>query len=129
LYDFLLFAHVLSAFALGAMTVMYSSFALGGPAPTRAVSTAQVLDGVGGAGTLIFGVWLALYIDGYEITDGWIIAAILLWAAAAETGRRAHAALTAGGVGVATPVMVRWHVIRAALVVVLLADMVFKPGA
>jgi hypothetical protein len=128
-YDFLLFAHVLSAFFLGAMTVMYSSFALGGPAPERAVTTAQVLDGIGGIGTIVFGVWLALYIDGYEIWDGWIIAAVILWAAAAETGRRAHAALTAGGVGVIDSAMVRWHWIRAALIVLLIADMVYKPGA
>jgi hypothetical protein len=128
LYDFLLFAHVLSAFALGAMTVMYSSFAVGGPAPGRAVTTALILDGVGGIGTLIFGVWLALYIEGYEITDGWILAAIVLWAAAAETGRRSHAALTAGGLAVPTADSIRWHWIRAALIVVLLADMIYKPG-
>jgi hypothetical protein len=128
-YDFLLFVHVLSAFALGAMTVMYSSFAFGGPAPARAVTTAQVLDGIGGAGTIIFGVWLALYLDGYEIWDGWIIAAIVLWAAAAETGRRSHAALTASGTAVADSAMVRWHWIRAVLIVLLLADMVWKPGA
>jgi hypothetical protein len=86
-YDFLLFVHVLSAFFLVAMTVMYTSFVFGGPTPGRAMFTAQVLDGIGGAGTIIFGVWLALYINGYEIWDGWILAAIVLWAAAAETGR------------------------------------------
>ena len=93
MHDFLLFVHVLAAFFLVAMVVMYSSFALGGPAPPRAVTIAQVLDGIGGAGTIVFGVWLALYIDGYELWDGWILAAIVLWALAAETGRRAHAAL------------------------------------
>ena len=136
MYDFLLFSHVLSAFLLLAMVVMYSAFALGGPAPGRAVTLAQILDGVGGIGTLVFGVWLALYIDGYELWDGWIIAALILWASAAETGRRSHAALqTAGSGDVATapatvdPAMVRWHVIRTALIVVLLADMIFKPGA
>ena len=111
------------------MTVMYSSFALGGPTPPRAVTTAQILDGAGGIGTLIFGVWLALYVEGYELWDGWIIAAIVLWAAAAETGRRSHAALTAGGAAVATVTSNRWHWIRAALVVLLLADMIWKPGA
>jgi hypothetical protein len=128
-YDFLLFVHVLAAFSLGAMVVIYSSFALGGPAPSGAVSTAYILDGVGGAGTLIFGVWLALYVDGLEVWDGWIIVAIVLWAAAAETGRRSHAALTATGTAVATSVSIRWHWIRALLVVLLLADMIWKPGA
>ena len=129
MYDFLLFVHVLSAFALGAMVVMYSSFAFGGPAPGRAVLTAQVLDGAGGIGTLIFGVWLALYIDGYEIWDGWIIVAIVLWAAAAEVGRRSHAALTATGTAIATEASVRLHWIRTLLIVLLLADMIWKPGA
>ena len=128
MYDFLLFAHVLSAFSLGAMTVMYSSFAFGGPAPRGAVTAAQVLDGIGGIGTLIFGVWLALYIEGYELWDGWIIAGIVLWAAAAETGRRSHAALVEGGAAMPTATSIRWHWIRAALIVLLLADMIFKPG-
>jgi hypothetical protein len=127
-YDFLLFAHVLSAFALGAMTVMYSSFAFGGAAPAPAVTTAQVLDGIGGIGTIVFGVWLALYVDGYELWDGWIIAAIVLWAGAAETGRRSHAALMAGGTALPTAQSIRLHWIRAALIVALLADMVWKPG-
>ena len=131
MYDFLLFVHVLAAFMLVAMTVMYSSFALGGPAPQRAVTVAQVLDGVGGAGTIIFGIWLALYIDGYELWDGWIIAAIVLWAAAAWTGQIAHKALmpSIGGAAAIDPVMIRWHLIRAALIFLLLADMIFKPGA
>ncbi len=136
MYDFLLFSHVLSAFFLLAMVVIYSSFALGGPAPNRAVTLAQVLDGIGGIGTIVFGVWLALYLDGYELWDGWIVAAFVLWAAAAETGRRSHAALRLAGATEATsepttvdPAMVRWHLIRSALILVLLADMIFKPGA
>ena len=136
MYDFLLFAHVLSAFFLLAMVVMYSSFALGGPAPARAVTIAQVLDGIGGAGTIVFGIWLAIYLEPYHVWDGWIIAAILLWAAAAETGRRSHAALApsvadgpAAEAAAVDRMMVRWHVIRTVLILVLLADMIFKPGA
>jgi hypothetical protein len=139
-YDFLLFVHILSGFFLLAMVVMYTSFALGGPATRPALLIAQILDGVGGAGTIIFGVWLAIYLDGYGILDGWILAAIVLWMAAAETGRRSHAALVGpsdatpagGGAAVATavdPLMVRWHLIRTILIVLLLLDMVFKPGA
>ena len=135
MYDFLLFVHVLSAFFLVAMAVMYSSFVFGGPAPGRAMFTAQVMDGVGGAGTIIFGIWLALYVDGYGILDGWIIAAIVLWAAAAETGRRAHAGLVGPKAGGAKAAMsreelIRWHLIRTrADRLALLADMIFKPGA
>ncbi len=136
LNDFLLLAHILAAFALFAMVVMYTAFVLGGPTPRPAVILAQTLDGIGGLGTLIFGVWLALYLDGYELWDGWIIAALVLWAVAAEMGRRTHTALEpsfAGGsgaeVGVVDRVAVRWHVIRTALIVLLLADMIFKPGS
>ncbi len=133
MFDFLIFVHVLAAFMLMAMVVMYSAFALGGPAPTRAVTTAQALDGIGGVGTLIFGVWLALYVDGYGILDGWIIAALVLWALAAETGRRAHAGMFGveggpDGVAALNSDAIRWHVIRTALIVLLLADMIFKPG-
>ena len=134
MYDFLLFVHVLSAFFLVAMVVMYTSFVYGGPTPGRSVFVAQVLDGVGGAGTIIFGVWLALYIDGYELWDGWILAAIVLWAAAAETGRRAHAGLVGSKPGGAEATMsreeiIRWHLLRTGLILLLLADMVWKPGA
>jgi hypothetical protein len=132
-YDFLLFVHVLSAFLLLTMVVMYSSFALGGPAPARAVTLAQVFDGIGGVGTLVFGVWLAIYLDAYHLWDGWILAALVLWATAAETGRRAHAALQASPAGAEANgvprAMLQWHVFRTVLILLLLADMIFKPGA
>lgn len=143
MYDFLLFVHILTAFCVLAMVVVYSGFVLGGPATRPAMIVAQVLDNVGGAGTLIFGVWLALYVDGYGIFDGWILVAIALWMAAAETGRRTHAALVAepgegsvaavgGGTATAAaidPIAIRWHLIRTAVIVLLLADMIWKPGA
>jgi hypothetical protein len=34
---------------------------------------------LGGLATLVLGIWLAIYVDGYEVWDGWIIAAIVLW--------------------------------------------------
>ena len=40
---------------------------------------ALALWNVGGLGVLVFGVWLALEVDGYELWDGWIIAAMVLW--------------------------------------------------
>ena len=64
MYDFLLFVHVLSAFCLAATVVIYSGFALGAPASPRTTFIAERLWDVGGLGTLIFGVWLALYVDG-----------------------------------------------------------------
>jgi hypothetical protein len=122
--DALLFLHVLAAFLLMGTVVMLSGVALGTPAPARTISLANVLWDVGGIGTLIFGVWLALEQDAYGLFDGWILAAIVLWAIATELGRRARNAVRGTGEGFA-----RWHWLRTAVVVLLLADMIFKPGA
>lgn len=122
--DALLFLHVLAAFLLMATVVMLSGVALGTPASARTVSLANLLWDVGGFGTLVLGVWLALRIDGYGLLDFWIVAAIVLWAIATEVGRRARAAVTGAPARFAA-----LHWARTALVVLLLADMVFKPGA
>ena len=136
MYDFLLFVHVLSAFCLMATVVMYSAFALGAPAPARSLLIAEVLWGIGGAGTLVFGIWLAIDVDGYEIWDGWIIAAIVLWVLSAATHRQAYVAINpaaAGDRGASLApdprAMARWHALRAAIVLALLLIMFFKPGA
>jgi hypothetical protein len=36
----------------------------------------------------VFGVSLAIEVDRYRVWDGWVIAAIVLWAIGTETGRR-----------------------------------------
>ncbi len=123
--DALLFLHVLAAFLLMGTVVMLSGVALGTPAPARTVTVANVLWDVGGVGTLVFGIWLALDIDGYGLLDLWILAAIVLWLAATELGRRARAAVGDAAAGR----FARWHWLRTAVVVLLLADMIFKPGA
>ncbi len=115
--DALLFLHVLAAFLLMATAVMLSGVALGTPAPARTVTVANVLWDVGGLGTLVLGIYLAIDIDEYEIFDAWIIGAIVLWAILYELGRRARAEL------------LPWHWLRTAVVVLLLVDMIWKPGA
>jgi len=120
--DTLLFLHVLSAFLLMSTVVMLSSVALGVAAPSRTVSIANVFWDVGGIGTLVFGLWLAIDVDGIDVLDFWVIAAIVLWAIATELGRRARDAVGEGG-------FAQWHWLRAAVVLLLLADMIFKPGA
>jgi hypothetical protein len=121
LYDTLLFLHVLAAFMLGATVVISSGLALGSQGAPRTVVVSNVLWDVGGLGTLVFGVWLALYVDGYEIWDAWILGAIVLWALATESGRRAR--------DLAAPNAVTFHWLRVFLFVLLLADMVVKPWA
>ena len=113
--EFVLFLHVLAAFMLGATVVLSGAVVLGAAVPERTVRLSNLLWDVGGIGTLIFGVWLAL--DEYSLLDGWILAALVLWAIATELGRRARTELKP------------WHWLRALVVVLLLIDMVWKPGA
>ena len=101
LYDWLIFLHVLSAFlAVGAITALWGLI-LGtreGSAlldPPSAMSYGRffgIVVGVGMMGAIIFGIWLAIHIDGYELWDGWILASLVLWgisgwAAARREGR------------------------------------------
>jgi len=135
-YDTLLFLHILAAFALVATVVVFSAFALGASPDSRVLAIANVLWTIRGLGTLIFGIWLALYVKGYEIWDGWIIAAIVLWAIGTELGRRAQVGYVsmAGPGGEATAgaevrqaALLHW--LRSAVVLALLVVMIYKPGA
>jgi hypothetical protein len=138
--DWLLFFHLLAAFLLSVTAVTYSAMALGAPAGGRTIFVADRCWDVGGLGTLIFGVWLALYLDQYEIWDGWIIGAIVLWAVATGLGdsvRRRLADAEPGvpgpdGVGALVTVESRvalMHWLRTLAVVGLLVLMIWKPGA
>ena len=132
-YDTLLFLHVLAAFAIVATVVVFSAFALGLTTDSRVLTVGNVLWAVGGLGTLVFGIWLALYVQGYEIWDGWIIAAIILWAIATELGRRAQVGYTASGGDAGAGADVRqaalMHWLRSLVVLALLVVMIYKPGA
>jgi hypothetical protein len=131
-YDFLLFVHVLSAFLLGAALVMFSSFVLGGPINRPSKLVAEILWGVGVLGTLVFGIWLALNRPEYEIWDGWIIAALVLWFLASGAGARVSRDLQPTGGDASVTIdrrVVFSHWMRVLWVVLLLLDMVWKPGA
>jgi len=135
-YDWLLFLHVLSAFALVATVVIFSAFALGRATDSRLLAVGNALWNVGGFGTLVLGIWLALYVDGYEIWDGWIVTAIVLFAIATELGRRAQLgyAPAAGGseAGAAitgAPPAALMHWLRSLVILALLVLMIYKPGA
>jgi hypothetical protein len=136
-YDWLLFFHLLAAFLLSVTAVTYSAVALGAPAGGRTLFVADRCWDVGGLGTLILGVWLALYLDQYEIWDGWIIGAIVLWLVAVGLGdslRRRLAetesgAPAAGGVAMLEGRVALMHWLRTLAVLGLLVLMVWKPGA
>jgi hypothetical protein len=103
--DWMLALHVLSAFAVVAGIVLFwvvtvvvrrtdtpeGTLRLG---PLTRVADGAV--GVGLGGTIILGIWLAFSIGGYDIWDGWIIAAIVLWAITTALGQRASAAYVPG---------------------------------
>jgi hypothetical protein len=132
----LLFLHVISAFLLFGTVIAYSAFALGAPATPLALFTANRLWDIGGFGTLVLGIWLALDIDGYELWDGWILGSIVLWVVVAALGFRANEALSAPSVGEArvagaasAPPVWIWHWLRVLVTLALLFMMIFKPGA
>jgi hypothetical protein len=130
-YEWLLFLHLLAAFLLVSGLVAYSVLVLtGGEAVSRALgSPALALWNAGGIGTLVFGVWLALDVDGYDLWDGWIIAALVLWLIGSGAAGRLGAAVREGR-SVAAIDGARLMVgVMALATLLLLLDMIFKPGA
>lgn len=132
MYDWLLFFHVLSAFLLVAGVVAYGVVVLGGGGDIarRALAPpAAVLWNVGGIGVLVLGIWLAIDVDGYEVWDGWILGAIVLWFVASAAG----GVLSNSARDLPTPLdRSRARVLLALMVLAtaaLLVDMIFKPGA
>lgn len=130
MYDWLLFLHVTAAFALVVTIVVYSAFALGLAGDIRILVVGNVMWAIGGLGTLVFGIWLAIYVDGYEVWDGWVIAAIVLWALASGLGARAEAGFKTASTEAAvrrSAVLLHW--LRSVTVLALLVVMIYKPGA
>jgi uncharacterized membrane protein len=156
-YDWLLFLHILSAFALVAALVLYTIVIVAGrklDVPTdivrvfRISRVGDVLLPLGMMGVLIFGIWLAIDVDEYQLWDGWIIAALVLWLAAGAVGSRVGKiydgvreranALAAEGGDAPSPELATalrsqsglvLHVVTVAIVILLLLDMLYKPGA
>lgn len=155
LTQWLIALHVLSAFAWISALVLYSVVIAAGrgtSVPSDVIRLFQVvrvgdsLIAVGMIGTIVFGIWLAL--DEYEIWDGWIITALVLWLLAAAVGGRVgkiynatrdRAKALAGEDGDAPSselnAMLRsqrglvLHTLMVLLTLVILVVMVYKPGA
>ena len=142
----LLVLHLLAAFATVTSIVMFVAVLVGARrarattdalAVMRLSNVAAVLWNVGGITVLIFGVWLALDADVYDILDGWIIAAIVLWVVASAAGgpltRGYREALGTGGEAALDTVRsqrtVILHVVMALATLALLVVMIYKPGA
>jgi hypothetical protein len=152
----LLSLHVLAAAALVCAEVLFSVLIVASrtievpSAFTRLSGVSRignVLVMVGSVGVLVLGVILAFQKDSYAIWDPWVVAAIVLWAIFGGSGQRvgAHYQATAEraralvGEGDRPSSELRsalrdsralaLHVTSLVAVVLLLVDMIFKPGA
>jgi uncharacterized membrane protein len=112
------------------------------------VKVGNAAVGLGAVGTILLGIWLAFRLDGYAIWDGWIIAALVLWVIAGGIGQRTGAEymkgmtkakeLESSGQGGPSAELlalnrtsngVLFHALASLAVLLLLLDMIFKPGA
>jgi hypothetical protein len=152
-FDWMLALHLIAAFAVAAALVLYAVLVFWGRrmqtlAETRSlfrlapVGTALIIGG--SALVLIFGVILAFDGNGLHIYDGWIIAAIVLWAALGGVGQRTGTYYSAveklagsDDPGTEAEVLARLrastgallHLATVGIFLLLLIDMLFKPGA
>jgi uncharacterized membrane protein SirB2 len=152
-FDWMVAFHLLAAFATASALVLFSVLVYSGRRMTtleqtrtlfRLASTGTILIVAGIGLVFVFGVILALDSDTFELWDGWVIAGIVLWALFAGVGQRSGAyyervqklAEEPGGANEAevlarlrAPEGALLHVATVALFVLILLDMIFKPGA
>jgi hypothetical protein len=155
--DWMLALHVLSAFAMVAgMTLFWVLIVAGWRTDTPAdllrmgplSRVAGAAIGIGMGGTIALGVWLAFSVGGYDIWDGWIVAALVLWVAAAALGQRASATYAepvkkalelqaAGQTGPSAELLALnrttkglvLQILVTLVILLIVIDMLWKPGA
>jgi uncharacterized membrane protein len=157
-YDWLLLFHLVGAFAMVAALVLFTVVAVAARSVDRAATSVlffrvaapgSALIGAGSFLALVFGIWLAIDQDNYEVWDGWILAAIALWvvgvAAGTQSGKVYAQAKEVAERLVAerrgdepsrelSAALHAWkglvlHVVASAAVLGILILMIFKPGA
>jgi hypothetical protein len=149
--------HVLAAFSLVAGSTLFwvlvvavrridtpdDTLRLG---PVARVGNAAI--GIGMGGTIILGVYLAFALDGYALWDGWILAALVLWFVGAALGRQVGEAYMqgpkkalelkeAGQTGPNAELLainrtsrgVLLHTLTSLVLLLIIIDMIWKPGA
>ena len=155
--DWILALHVLSAFAFVAGTIVFWVLIVavrktdtpeGTIRMEPVVKVGNAATGIGAGGTIVFGIWLAISLDAYQVWDGWVIAAIVLWAISLATGQRTGVAYmqgmtkaqglqTSGQTGPNAELLalnrtsngVLLHFATTVAVLLILIDMIWKPGA
>ena len=155
--DWIFALHLLSAATLVGSLVMswivvVSLLTAHTPGETLALSrvamVGTVTTVVGLIGAIAFGIWLAILRDAFHVWDGWVIAAIVLWIIAAAALWRsfieyakpvdkARALIAAGETAPSaeltalnrssTGLLLR--ALASAAVVLIVIDMIWKPGA
>jgi hypothetical protein len=151
--DWMLAFHLLSAFAAASALVLFSALVFSGRRMTtleqtrtlfRLAPLGSILVSAGIGLVFVFGVILALDSNRFDLWDGWVIAGIILWVAFAGIGQRAGAYYTKiqklaeqpdGDnepevlARLRAPTGVWLHIATVALFVLILLDMIYKPGA
>jgi uncharacterized membrane protein len=152
-YSWILALHLLSAFAVAAALVLFSVLVFVGRRMTTLEQTRTLFRVapigtalfIGGAAlVLIFGVILALDSDQFNIWDPWVIAGIVLWAITAGLAQRSGTYYSeiakqaeSSDAGTEAAVIARLraaegpltHYAIVGVFVLLVLDMIFKPGA
>jgi hypothetical protein len=150
-YDWVLALHLLAAFSIAAALVLYSVLVVAGRRMEtleqtrllfRVAPVGGPLIGAGMVLVLVLGITLAIDSEDFQVWDPWVIAAIVLWVLFAEVGRRTGAyyletqkLAESGGAEsevfarLRAPTGARLHYANVAVFVLLLLDMIFKPGA
>jgi hypothetical protein len=157
LYGWLLALHLLAAAALVAALSLFTVMLLS----TRHTSVPSeiarfwglgrfgtIIVSHGTLGTLIFGIWLSINEDEYQVWDPWIIAAIVLWAIASWAGQQSGVPFTKAGararelaasgndapdpelgalMGDSRAFLLHWVTVAGTLAILVL--MIWKPGA
>jgi hypothetical protein len=155
--DWLLALHVVSAFAYVAGIVLFwilivavrkVDTPVGTTRMEPVVKVGNAAVGIGAGGTIVLGIWLAFVVGSYAIWDGWIVAAIVLWVVSMAVGQRTGVEYTRGmtkakeleAAGQSGPNAellalnrtsngVVLHFLASLVVLLILLDMIFKPGA
>jgi hypothetical protein len=155
--DWMLALHVVSGFAVVAALILFWVLIVAGwrtdtpegtlrMGPMTRVAGATI--GIGMGGTIALGIWLAFSVGGYDIWDGWIVAAIVLWVVATALGQRVNTAYeagvkkaqelqSAGQTGSSAELLALnrtskglvLQVVVSVAVLLIIIDMIWKPGA
>ncbi|HET6656637.1 MAG TPA: hypothetical protein VFG61_01955 [Gaiellaceae bacterium] len=148
----LLFAATLVGSLVMTWIVVVAMYRVDTPDATQSLNrvgmVGSALTVVGLAGVITFGIWLAILRDAFHVWDGWVIAAIVLWALAtvavlrsfveyAKPIEKARALVASGETGpdaelsalnrTSTGLLLR--ALASAAIVLIVIDMIWKPGA